>query len=107
MEHNNGDKNPSMAWDSNLLQMKCFTCNTVIDIYTLHNEYEGMSYVEVLEKYGLAEEKKPANVPKFNLDPLTDQCIKYIEKRGISLNTITHFKTKKLQRANSFSLLSV
>lgn len=91
-EHKRGDKNPSMGWDNKALQFYCFTCGKKIDIYQYYREYKGMSHKEVLEEFRLIEDK-----PKFELSPITEECIKYLEGRKISQKTIKRFGLKSYQ----------
>lgn len=50
--HTNGDRHPSMSWDSERNTMHCFRCETEIDIYKLFREYKGYSHSEAFDKMG-------------------------------------------------------
>lgn len=100
LEHKRGDKNPSMGWDSKALQFYCFTCGKKIDIYQFYRE-QGMEHKEILEKFRLIEDK-----PKFELEPITEECIKYLESRKITKDTIKHFGLKSYKGNIAFPYLS-
>lgn len=100
LEHKRGDRNPSMGWDSKALQFYCFTCGRKIDIYQFYRE-QGMEHKEILEKHRLIEER-----PMFELETITEECIKYLESRGITKETIKHFGLKSYKGNIAFPYLS-
>ena len=87
-QHKNGDKNPSMSWDSKALQFYCFTCQEKIDIYEYHKR-QGKSHAEILEEYNIIETKT-----KFDLEAINNKCIDYLSTRKIEKDTIDHFNLK-------------
>ena len=99
-EHNNGDKNPSMSWDSNALQFYCFGCNMKIDIYGYYRNHLNYSHQEVIrELLGTTDHKSTTmqvNRDVFsqeleNIRPITQECVNYIKLRGLTEETISRF----------------
>ncbi len=108
--HNNGDKNPSMAWHKEALQFHCFACGEKIDIYEYHRKYQGMDHQEIMKKYddgsyeksysfdpvddfNLVNEEEEKKKKNFALKELDQNQLKYLtEERGLSLETIKAFR---------------
>lgn len=114
------DKNPSMSWNSNDFYFKCFTCGITINIYTFERTFHGYSPKEIFKMYDIEfesnfknentksekckptisncgsftkiEEKKIDSNIDFESKDITNDCINYIIKRGISKETINYFK---------------
>lgn len=99
--HNNGDKDPSMSWDNNALQFYCFGCGHKVDLYGYYREHLNYTHQEIIrDLLGEEEYSKTAiktNRDKFqvqadNVKPINDKCISYVNARGITKETIDHFK---------------
>ena len=99
--HNNGDKDPSMSWDNNALQFYCFGCGHKIDLYGYYKEHLNYTHQEIVrdllgvEEYSKSTIKSSRDNFKTNINKVTninDQCISYIETRGINKETIDYFK---------------
>jgi len=99
--HTHGDKDPSMSWDRKALQYHCFGCGMNIDLYGYYREHLNYSHQEIIsELLGVEDYKKTSmqiNRDTFSeqlkkVKPITDECIEYIGKRGITPTTINEFK---------------
>lgn len=88
--HKNGDKNPSMSWDSEALQFYCFTCGNKIDIYNYYKEYERLEHRDIMERCGIIENKKDSI--KTSISKLTKKQVEYLLSRGILEETQNIFK---------------
>jgi len=99
--HSHGDKNPSMSWDRKALQFHCFGCGMNIDLYGYYREHLNYSHQEIISELLGAEDYKKTSM-QVNRDTftdhlkkvasITDECIQYIGKRGITPTTINEFK---------------
>ncbi len=114
MAHRHGDRNPSMAWDDNLLQFKCFGCGKLLDIYSMYREHLNYSHVEIvreiLRKERLNDTSMFLNRAKFEdrskeLTPLTAEQIDYLHKRKLNDGTIRAFKLQNHQGSIAFPYL--
>lgn len=111
--HSHGDKNPSMSWYKEGQCLKCFGCDTVIDLYGYYKNYKGLSHKEIMGLKGQQwgedsalkdfegvivrsaeenEEKKVKPSRSFKLDALKDFQKDYLYKRGLSDLVIDYFK---------------
>ena len=99
--HKHGDKNPSMSWDPNALQFHCFTCGMNIDLYGYYREHLNYTHQEVIRELLGTVDYKTTSMEKGRdtfkeglkkIQPITQECIDYIKKRGISEDTIKYFK---------------
>ena len=98
--HRNGDKNPSMSWDSKALQFHCFTCGMNIDLYGYYREHLNYTHQEITAELLGKDDYKSTSMQQ-NRDifteevrkiiPITQECIEYINKRGITEETIKQF----------------
>lgn len=111
MEHRHGDRNPSMAWDDDLLQFKCFGCGRLLDIYTLYREYLNYTHAEVvreiLGKDNVKDTSMVRNRATFEskakeLTALTDEQIEYLHKRELNDDTIHNFRLQNHQGMITF-----
>lgn len=101
--HRNNDKDPSMSWDSQRLQYYCFTCGHKIDIYGYYREHLNYSHSQVvaellgetdLYRTSMHKEREQLKSHFDELKPITPDCIKYLQGRGISQQTIKRFGLK-------------
>lgn len=98
LAHKNGDKNPSMSWDSNRHFFNCFACGNNIDIYSYLKEYENYSTNEIFEKNDIQDIQ--TKIKKFSeklnvfkqKQNFTEEQIKFLKDRGIEGITAKHFK---------------
>jgi predicted P-loop ATPase len=94
--HKHNDKTPSMAWDRNNYQFKCFTCGWLCDVYEYYKKYENKSHAEILSSVGeVTAAKKPvarqqARGINLKFDKVTDVWTNYITKRGINLDIVNN-----------------
>lgn len=107
--HKNADRNPSMGWHKEALHFHCFTCGHKIDIYSYYREHLNYSHEEVTTQLLGDHQRMPIqqNRDKFVVEaskvgPLTDECRKYINTRGIADNTIDHFKLQTYKGCIAF-----
>lgn len=98
--HKNGDKDPSMSWDSKALQFYCFACGMKIDIYGYYKDHLNYTHDEVIRELLGTEDYKNTSMQKGRdsfleeskkVTPITDECIKYVKARGITEETIKIF----------------
>ena len=99
--HKNGDRTPSMSWDPNSLQFHCFGCGMNIDIYEYYRKHLNYTHGEVVRELLGTEDYKQTSMQK-NRDkfqdevkkivPITQPCIDYIKKRGLTEETIKKFQ---------------
>jgi twinkle protein len=110
LAHRNGDRNPSLAWDENLLQFKCFGCGKLIDIYSLYRDYLNYSHSEIVREF-LDKDHDQTNMAKNRarfqdaakqLSPLTDIQIDYLKTRHLNEETIKAFQLKNYQGSITF-----
>jgi len=94
--HNNGDKNPSMAWHKEALQFHCFACDEKIDIYGFYTKYKGLTHKEVMEMY--EDHKEPNALDDFQWDSVPDE-----PKKEFQLSAITENQTKYLNEIRGLS----
>lgn len=92
--HNNGDKNPSMSWDSERYTMKCFRCDTEIDLYDLFTKYKGYDHNEAITKMGWEGKSKKETFSDSikNLKGATINVKKFFISRGWTEQTIKDMK---------------
>lgn len=98
--HKNGDRDPSMSWDSNALQFYCFGCGMKIDIYGYYKDHLNYTHQEIIKEL-LGEDTHDNTQLKKNRDifiketkkvtAITKDCIDYIKLRGITEETIKDF----------------
>lgn len=109
--HNNGDKDPSMSWDNNALQFYCFGCGHKIDLYGYYREHLNYTHQEIVrdllgvEDYSKSVMKTSRDNFKASISKVTainDECINYIETRGINKETIDYFKLKTYNNRIAF-----
>jgi len=98
--HKNGDKDPSMSYDPNANQFYCFGCGHKIDLYGYYKDHLNYTHQEIiadlLGKQDYKETKIKTNSDKFaeevkKVKQVTDECLGYIESRGITKETIDYF----------------
>lgn len=104
------DKNPSMSWFDKGLMWRCHACGGQIDIYSYYQDHEGMTFVEALKKVGdlmgktdivrkttkpIMAAKKEYKIPNIKTSELTGPFIEYMETRGITKDTLDHWKVKQ------------
>jgi len=98
--HNHGDKNPSMSWDPNALQFHCFGCNSNLDLYGYYKEHLNYTHQEIIrelldktdyKKTSMQISRDTFTEETKKITPITDDCIAYINKRGINATTIKEF----------------
>lgn len=109
--HRHGDRSPSLSWDDNLLQFKCFGCGKLIDIYSLYREHLNYTHAEVvreiLGKENIRDTSMAINRTKLEdkvkeLTPLTAEQIEYLKKRQLEDSTIKAFKLQNYKGSISF-----
>ena len=100
LAHKHGDRTPSMGWYKEALQFHCFACNEKIDIYTYYKEYLNYSHDEIVSELLGKENYKDTEMQKNRdffmeearkVTEINEECIKYIETRGIERDTIKQF----------------
>ena len=100
LAHKHGDRTPSMGWHKEALQFHCFACNEKIDIYTYYKEYLNYSHDEIVSELLGKENYKDTEMQKNRdffmeearkVTEINEECIKYIETRGIKRDTIKQF----------------
>ena len=98
--HKHGDKNPSMSWDPNALQFHCFGCGMNLDLYGYYKEHLNYTHQEIIRELLDKEDYKQTSMQKNRdsftdelrkVTSITDDCIAYINKRGITAATINEF----------------
>ena len=97
------EKHPSLSFDYNLKQFKCFSCGGVYNLIDHYMQYNGLTFYECLQRiiadFGLRIElekptkRKPKASPT-NHEELTDIVIKYLGLRCISQKTIDYVGIK-------------
>lgn len=101
MAHRHGDRTPSMAWDNNLLQFKCFGCGKLIDIYSLYREHLNYTHAEIVREILGNDQIKDSSMVKNRakledgekkLLPLDDHQLEYLKKRKLEESTIHKFR---------------
>ena len=109
--HNKGDKTPSLSWDQSATQFHCFGCGMNLDIYGYYKEYLNYTHQEIIrELLGKDDYKQTSmqiNRNEFtneckSIQPISEECIKYINLRGITRATITEFKLATYQNKIAF-----
>ena len=109
--HRNADRNPSMSWDANAMQFHCFTCGNNIDIYGYYRDHLNYTHREVIQhllgdeevlKTPMQKNRTRFMVEVAKVEPLNDQCRKYINIRGITDETIKHFNLGTYNGAIAF-----
>jgi 5S rRNA maturation endonuclease (ribonuclease M5)/archaellum biogenesis ATPase FlaH len=114
MAHRHGDRNPSMAWDNELLRFKCFGCGKTIDIYNLYREYLNYSHAEIVREILGKESLKDTSMVKSRvkledqakeLMPLTDEQLEYLKLRKIEDSTISAFGLRNHRGSIAFPYL--
>jgi len=109
MAHKNGDRNPSMGWDSNALQFYCFACNMKIDLYGYYREHLNYTHNEIVYEL-LGEEgttRLQSNRSKFQdgckeIKDITEDVKKYIMGRGITEETMSKFGIRSFRNNVAF-----
>lgn len=96
--HKNGDKNPSMSWDKNALQLYCFTCKEKLDIYGYYRKHENMSHQDTLLKAGneVSSISVVEHIIDYKCTELTAKQLEYLSKRGITQETIKYFQLSNI-----------
>jgi twinkle protein len=114
MAHRHGDRSPSLSWDDNLLQFKCFGCGKLLDIYSLYKEYLNYTHAEIvreiLGKDHLSDTSMSKNRATFEdktreLTPLNQEQIEYLKKRKLEDPTIHSFKLQNHNGSIAFPYL--
>lgn len=86
--HKNGDRNPSMGWDSNRYFFNCFGCGENIDIYSYYKNYCNYSFNDIMAENGIKsiDEKRKSFKSEVTSkwSKLTQEHKDYILSRGIS-----------------------
>ena len=109
--HRNGDNTPSMSWDPNRLQFYCFGCGLKIDIYSYYKDHLNYTHKEIMREFGMASDFKNLSIQKNRetfmqqvklLQPITQECIDYILKRGITKETIDAFELQSYKGRIAF-----
>lgn len=92
--HKNGDKNPSMSWDGERYTMKCFRCDTEIDIYEHFTKYQGYDHKEAITKMGWEGKSKKETFDDLivNVKGASKEVKEFFIKRGWTLQTIKDMK---------------
>jgi len=99
--HRHGDNNPSMSWNPNALQFLCFGCGMKIDIYSYYKDHLNYSHNEIMREFGLADDYQKLSMQRNRdtftnqvkeLRPITQECVDYISKRGITKETMQAFE---------------
>lgn len=111
MAHRHGDRTPSMAWDSNLLQFKCFGCGKLIDIYSLYREQLNYTHAEIVREIlgndritdsSMAKNRTKLEEGASKLQPLKDAQLEYLKKRKLEESTIHKFQLKNYDGSIAF-----
>ena len=99
------DKNPSMSWFEDGLMWRCHACGDNIDIYRYYTDFEQLDFTEAVKRVGelvgvvdekpIKAKKKEYVLPKIDMQELTDPFISYMVKRGITKDTLDHWKVKQ------------
>lgn len=99
------EKTPSFKWDSKRLRWKCFGCGEVLDIYRYLQEFRHMSFQEAVKEVAeltggevkLTVQKQPVDYKKPNIktDELSEEAVRYMESRKISLQTLKDWNVKQ------------
>lgn len=105
LAHRHGDRNPSLAWDENLLQFKCFGCGKLIDIYSLYRDSLNYSHSEIVREFlekdhdqtSMAKNRAKFRDASNQLSALTDIQISYLKTRHLTEETIEAFQLKNYQ----------
>lgn len=101
--HKHGDKTPAMSWDRNALRFKCFVCDRTIDIYDYYRDHLNYNHKEIISEILGNENIKDTRMEQkrsvfeteiAKIRPLSDECISYIDRRGLTLETATLFELK-------------
>lgn len=109
--HNKGDKTPSLSWDPNALQYHCFGCGMNIDIYGYYKEHLNYTHQEIIRellgKENYKETSMQQNRETFTdeikkVGELTEECLKYINLRGITKETAEEFKVSSYKGSIAF-----
>lgn len=98
-QHKNNDKDPSLSWDNNLHQFKCFACSLLIDIYGYYKDYLNYTHQEVVRdilgdtapKDSIATKRNSFNEEARKVTDINKECMDYINLRGITEKTVKHF----------------
>lgn len=99
-EHKNGDRTPSMSWDSKAHHFYCFGCGHKIDMYGYYREHLNYTHQEIITELLDEDDYKNTAIQKNRdafkkesdkVTPITEECIKYIKLRGINEQTIKEF----------------
>lgn len=111
LAHKNQDRTPSMGWDSNLLQFHCFTCGLNIDIYGYYRQHLNYTHNEIINELldnketnrnKLEDKRNIFNKELLKVKEITKECIEYIKLRGITEDTIKHFRLKSYNTLIAF-----
>lgn len=101
--HKNGDRNPSLSWDPKALHFYCFTCSMKIDIYGYYRDHLNYSHQEVIRELLDASDYRTTSMQTnrdsfrkelSNVNASTQECISYLNTRGITEASIEKFKLK-------------
>ena len=99
--HKNNDRTPSMSWDPNALQFYCFGCGLKIDIYGYYKDHLNYIHNEIVRELLDGKDYKSNQMEKNRatfqveikkIEPLSDECMKYIKLRGITVETAKFFE---------------
>lgn len=94
--HRNGDKNPSMSWVKDKNYLYCHACGENISIYTYYKNYLNFTFSEIMAENGIKniEDHRKMFVENWKRDQkeLTQDARDFIYRRGITDETIEHFK---------------
>ena len=111
MAHRHGDRNPSMSWDNDHLQFKCFGCGKLLDIYSLYRHYLNYPHSEIvsellgkerLEDTHMAKNRAAFQDQAMRFTPLTEAQINYLKARKLDEDTISYFKLQNHQGLLAF-----
>lgn len=99
------EKTPSFKWDSKHYTWKCFGCGETLDIYRYLQEFKHMTFPEAVREVAnmtggeikLTTHRQATEYQKPNIETneLGQAAIKYMESRGISLQTLTEWRVKQ------------
>ena len=100
--HKNGDSNPSMGWVADKNYFNCLGCSETINIYSYYKNYLNYTFSEIMADNGI--EGIEQNRKKFidgcsTREKLTKEQQEYISKRGLTKETIKHFKLVNIDGA--------
>lgn len=92
--HKNGDKNPSMSWDNERYTMKCFRCDTEIDIYDHFTKNQGYDHKEAITKMGWEGKSKKETFEELIklIKGPSKEVKEFLVKRGWTIQTIKDMK---------------